>query len=612
MGTRWELGPVFRFESLLSTRRKQVYAGRALFVLVVLGGLVIVWFTSERSNIGPGPRPSTYEQMARLGELFFYTMAGIQISLVMLVAPAATAGSICMDRARGTLVHMLMTDLSTGEIVLGKLGARLAPVIGIIMCGVPVAALVMLLGGIEFRLILAVLAVSIALAALGCTLALAISVWAAKTHEVLIAVYLLGGLWLLSLPLWWGWSASGSLMPPPEWFQKVNPYVLIFANWSKPDFVGTTDYVAFVGSVLALSAGFAILCVARLRQVLVRESGRRQKPGLRLPRLRRVFPTLAGPSLDGNPVLWREWHRSQPSRLARVLWITVLGITWILAAWGTYEVFHEGPGGQNRSFLGMGLGLQLLFGTLILSATAPTVLAEERVRGSLDILLTTPLSTRAIVVGKWLGACRGVLVLALLPVYGAILLAAITPTTPEWLARFPQTTAIPLNLGDRIAAVVFCTIDVVVSCALLVSLGLLIATWVPRLGRAVALSVVAYFLSGIGWLFLVQFLFIQFLYTQPAETIKKYQWLQNVAMAFSPVFGSFTSITVLDYADTSRLPTWISIGIVTLAKAAITALFLWVTVKSFDHCMGRMPESGLAAPKRESMVEVELVPSLTE
>ena len=418
MGTRWELGPVFRFESLLSTRRKQVYAGRALFVLVVLGGLVIVWFTSERSNIGPGPRVSTYEQMARLGELFFYTMAGIQISLVMLVAPAATAGSICMDRARGTLVHMLMTDLSTGEIVLGKLGARLAPVIGIIMCGVPVAALVMLLGGIEFRLIVALLAVSIALAVLGCMLALTISVWAAKTHEVLIAVYVLEGLWLLSLSLWWGWSAGGSLMPPPEWFQKANPYVLIFANWAKPGFIGTTDYLVFVGSVLALSAGLAILCVPRLRRVLVRESGRRQKPGLRLPRLRRVFPTLAGPSLDGNPVLWREWHRSQPSRLARVLWVTILGITWILAAWYTYDLFHEGPGGRNRG-LGMGLGLQLLFGTLIFSATAPTVLAEERVRGSLDILLTTPLSTRAIVIGKWLGACRGVLVLVLLPLYGA-------------------------------------------------------------------------------------------------------------------------------------------------------------------------------------------------
>ena len=44
--------------------------------------------------------------------------------------------------------------------------------------------------------------------------------------------------------------------------------------------------------------------------------------------------------------------------------------------------------------LAIGFMIQLLFGLLILSATAPTSLAEERVRGSLDVLLTTPLSTR--------------------------------------------------------------------------------------------------------------------------------------------------------------------------------------------------------------------------
>ena len=49
------------------------------------------------------------------------------------------------------------------------------------------------------------------------------------------------------------------------------------------------------------------------------------------------------------------------------------------------------------------LCLQTFFGMLLLSASAPTALAEERARGSLDVLLATPLSTRSIVVGKWLG-----------------------------------------------------------------------------------------------------------------------------------------------------------------------------------------------------------------
>ena len=161
----------------------------------------------------PVPRPALYQQMAMLGEKFFYAMAGIQVSLILLAAPAAAAGSICMDRARGTLAHMMATDLSDPEIVLGKLGSRLAPIIGLIACGVPVAALATLLGGVEFGAIAGLFVVSVSLAVLGCTLALTISVWAAKTHEVLMAVYMFGGLWLLALPIWEEMAAGGKHRP---------------------------------------------------------------------------------------------------------------------------------------------------------------------------------------------------------------------------------------------------------------------------------------------------------------------------------------------------------------------------------------------------------------
>ena len=214
MGKHWGTGPVFAYESLLNARRWQVYAGRSVFVLVLLIGLAVVWIGRHSLTSTPGPRPPVFQQMAKLGEWFFYAMAGIQVSLVILAAPAATAGSICMDRARGTLAHLMVTDLSDGEIVLGKLGARLAPIIGLIACGVPVAALATLLGGVEYSAIVGLFVVSVSLALLGCILALTISVWAAKTHDVLMAVYMIDGLWLLALPIWWSFSASGTLHGP--------------------------------------------------------------------------------------------------------------------------------------------------------------------------------------------------------------------------------------------------------------------------------------------------------------------------------------------------------------------------------------------------------------
>ena len=78
-----------------------------------------------------------------------------------------------MDRSRGTLEHMLATDLSDSEIVLGKLAARLMPVLGLIACSLPVLALSTLLGGIDlFALVLAFLVV-VVVAVFGCSLALA-------------------------------------------------------------------------------------------------------------------------------------------------------------------------------------------------------------------------------------------------------------------------------------------------------------------------------------------------------------------------------------------------------------------------------------------------------
>ncbi len=104
------------------------------FVSSLLVALVFVWL-SDRSHHIVGTSPIS--GMARLGEAFFLGVVGTQLTLVLMASPAATAGAICLDRARGTLTHMLMTDLSNSEIVLGKLAARLVPVMGLVVCTVP-------------------------------------------------------------------------------------------------------------------------------------------------------------------------------------------------------------------------------------------------------------------------------------------------------------------------------------------------------------------------------------------------------------------------------------------------------------------------------------------
>ena len=68
---------------------------------------------------------------------------------------------------------MLVTDLTDSEIVLGKLAARLLPVVALVAATVPVLAIAGLLGGIIIEAIATLTLITFALAALGCALALA-------------------------------------------------------------------------------------------------------------------------------------------------------------------------------------------------------------------------------------------------------------------------------------------------------------------------------------------------------------------------------------------------------------------------------------------------------
>src|SRR5438034_1358744 len=69
----------------------------------------------------------------------------------------------------------------------------------------------------------------------GCTLALTLSVWGLKTHEVLLATYAFGILWLLSAPIWAGLVSMLPGWARPSWLPSYvallpyNPIFLVIA-----------------------------------------------------------------------------------------------------------------------------------------------------------------------------------------------------------------------------------------------------------------------------------------------------------------------------------------------------------------------------------------------
>ncbi len=443
-------------------------------MLAILAGM---YFTSrtDRENPGAGATISRNE-LARFGQRLYLTIVSIELAVVLLVAPAMTAGAICLDKSRGTLDHMLATDLSNAEIVLGKLGGRLVPVLALVACVLPLMTISSLLGGIDPNAVFGSFLAAIGCAVLGCSLAITLSVWGRKPQDVLMLTYLIITLWLFCrylTGLAWnglGWSSlpfyAGAVL---DLMDGMNPFYLVWAPtlWSRN--VSLFMYLAFLAGCLIISAILAGLATSRIRRVAqtrfnVRPT-RTRRPwfAARTAKPRRFL--LPGPSLDGNPVFWREWYRSKPSRIMRLVWIAYwgMGIVFVVLAFGSVV-----SGNTNRDMIAIMNLFQVGVGLLLLAVSAATSLVEERVRGSLDILLSTPISTRSVVQGKWLGAFRTVPQLLFAPALTTFFLAC---ESGRWFSY--------LNFLGLLLAF----------SALVVSLGLALATWQSRLERAVALCV---------------------------------------------------------------------------------------------------------------------------
>jgi ABC-type transport system involved in multi-copper enzyme maturation permease subunit len=566
---RWGLAPVFFSECALLARRWQLYAGRATFLVALLASLTVVWLFT----VAPEPAPVNLSELAGVGESFLFALVGSQLGLVLLAAPAYTAGAICIDKARGNLAVLLITDLSAFEIVLGKLGSRLLPILGLVVAGLPVLALATLLGGIDPVAVFGSFQVTFGVAVVGCALALVLSVWGKKPYEVLLVTYLMWAMQLLVLP-----GVSWCMGAAPVWLEKSNPFWLAFAPYLHDGGADPEDYAIFLATCLSLSALLTALAAMTLRCAAARELGRNRQRGGALSwcqvrselfgselveffRILRMSVRLALPSLDFNPVLWRECRRLQPSRWVRAVWISYALLSLIacvvaLAAWDT-------AGGNELAALVT--TFQYSIGLLFVSVSSVTSLYEDRIGGSLDLLLTTPLSTSSIVRAKWWGTYRSVLLIMMLPIATVCCLALVNLEKHRARNMMQVLVFMPLLVGLMLAYG-----------AVVTSLGLALATWIKRFGVAVGLNITTYVLVT-GGLTLV-------LLAAGADATS------DAGMVFiSPWFGVDQVTRVILEHPSFKLP--ISVGAVflwELVYACVAALLLLATECTFDRCLGRI------------------------
>ena len=425
------LGPVFRVELMTTARRPRYYVVRFLYGLIILAQ---VYLTYQANSWRLGSGELGLKEMADFGQGLFTTFAVVQGIVILLLTPALVGGSIADERQRKTLHYLLTSDLSSGEIVLGKLAARLLQVVVLVALGLPVVSLLGLFGGIDFQILWMTYGGTLTTAWFLATASILVSVFARRPREAILLIYVLELAWLAVPPL------LMELMPQwvepwptiAEWVNPALAYVVATSPIGLPRMmVGMTSLLPsllwMMGLQAACGVAFVALAATRLRPVFRNDGGRSKLTrGLaRVVRKRSWFPRR--PCGD-DAMLWKEMRVARTGGLTKAV-LTILGVAMVgivgYSAFGFVvsafdEFWRNGYFGQSPArrdfnvFLrGISVGAYVLW-MLGVAASAAGGFSGEREEDQWISLVSTPLSGLEIVRAKLIGPIWGLRVVAYL------------------------------------------------------------------------------------------------------------------------------------------------------------------------------------------------------
>ena len=522
------LGPIFGREWLTLPRRSRHYLMRSLY----LGALWVLVLTIWQTAVG-WEQSATLGDHARFGLLAFQILAYVQLLLLLFFAALSAASTVAQEKDRRTFVLLLLTDLRNYEIVLGKLLGSLLQ-IGLFLAGtVPVFALLLLLGGIDYRQIIQAILVLTTTALAAGSLGGVIALWREKTFQSLALTVLFLMLYLCLVqalgfvPTLLGWFQDG---PPAldrqsvaQWQGWLQPFLALEQVLDPPDMEAPfPPAYGFALAMLGMSVLLNVWAIMRLRvwnpsgePVMQREGAGEEEdvkdrakahaaPGA----VRAVWP---------NPILWREVATRAYGRrplLVKVAYFLVVGLLCYYAL----VLADQGEWAAAR-----GLVPIAILSLLLISAQAVTAITSERDLGALDLLLVTDLTPKEFIFGKLLGILYNTKEFILPPliltaVYAVRgMLASAPPNHPDLL------------FGKNVEAFLCISLGMIILLAFTLILGLHVALRTENSRLAVINTLGTVFFLSIGTLICIYLILINGRF--------EYQWLSFSAFIFSGVGG---------------------------------------------------------------------------
>lgn len=412
------------------SRRTRHFYVRAGYLLVLI--VMLLWLLLVKSSSGS----IEYSQMARNASESFVFVAYLQIVLICLLAPVFMAGAIAQEANPRTWDILLTTPLSAAEIVLGNLFGRLFFIIALLFSSLPLFALTQYYGGVPGSAIVTSYLIAGCAALLVGALAIALSVSRLVGKRAVFAFYVavvsyLAVTWAIDWLLGQGGTRQVSYVTA------INPFLTLEALLNPSTYPsaepGTLSGLsAFmletpVTAWCTLSGGLSLLLMG-LSTFTVRVGGIAGLGGARgrggVPWYRKLLGLGASGAemrparkVWNSPIAWREAaaRNATFSRIVLRFSFITLGLLWAV---GVLVAFHIGQitiDTMQALVMASVLG-ELAVITLVALNMSGTSVAREREDGTLDLLLTTPITPRTYLTGKLRGMVAWLIPMIAVPV----------------------------------------------------------------------------------------------------------------------------------------------------------------------------------------------------
>lgn len=412
-----------------SRRAKHAYV-RSIYLAVLI--VVLLWSLVATTGAGD----LDYRLLARAGATSFIWIAYLQVVLICVLSPVFMAGAIAQEASPKTWDILLTTPLSPVQLVLGNLLGRLFFVLALLVASLPLFALTQYFGGVPGKSIFASYLIAGCAALLVGSIAVSLSVSRVVGRRAVFAFYVSVVSYLgvtLAIDAWLrrGGATGVTAMTP------INPFLALRALLNPSGYPRGAAGSAWVlqHPVTAWCAGSALLGVVMvgLSAATVRRGGVGDLVRGRsaVPWYRKVL-RLGGTGAEfrpprtvwHNPIAWRE-AAARNGTLVRIAarWSFIaiggLGGFWLIGA------FHTGrlDASSFRFVLLSVVWTELAVIVLVAINMSATAVSREREDGTLDLILTTPITPAMYLAGKLRGLIAYLLPMLAVPL-GTIALAS--------------------------------------------------------------------------------------------------------------------------------------------------------------------------------------------